>query len=1460
MSGDVSRTCVHHLFERQVERTPAADALLFAGETLSYAELDARANRLAHHLRRSGVGTEALVGLLLERSPAMIVALLGVLKAGGAYVPLDPTYPKERLDFIWRDARSGNPSAVLLSQEHLAAALPEGEYRPVFLDGDGLNGNRPDRHRLDADADVETAGAGAGNPAGGPGPDNLAYVIYTSGSTGRPKGVLVPHRGVVNVIRESERILGVGPGDRVLQLASLGFDASVLEIFTALSTGACLVLTRRETLLSGEALGRELRERGITAIAIPPSLLDTVDADLPALRTIIVGGEACSGATADRWAAGRRLVNAYAPTEATIYATYAAVALCPGGGSSAAPPIGRPIAGMEAHLLDAGGEVTPGGETGELCLGGPGVARGYLNRPELTAERFVPDPFGAPGSRLYRSGDLARALPDGNLQFVGRADTQVKVRGHRIELGEIEAVLGECPEVQTAAVLARGDGAGRHLVAYVVRRSGERIGVGELRERLAGRLPGYMVPTVFLFLGAMPMTATGKIDRRALPAPDRQRPELSADLVLPGTPLEAGLARIWGELLGLDLVGVHDDLFELGGHSLLAAQIVSRVREAFGRELPLRDVFDHPTVAGLAARLETPGATAADGPAAADRPPPLAPASREGPLPLSFPQERVWFLDQLAPGAIAYSFQFTLRFTGAFDPAALRWALSELVRRHEVLRTSFPAVDGRPAQVIHPPFAAAVPQVDLSGLPAAMREPCAERLVRREIRRGFDVTRIPLLRWILMKLGSRDHLLLHVEHHFVHDGWSLAVFLRELKELYATGRAGLPSPLPEPPIQYADFAVWQRRWMQGEALRWQLAYWRQRLAGSPPPLELPADRPRPRTHSFRGGALRVDLPAEIYRDLRALSRREGSTLFMTMLAAFYTLLYRYTGREDIVLGSGIANRRLRELEGLIGMVVNTLVFRTALAGELSFRELLGRVRETTLGAHDHQDMPFEKLVEELRPDRELSRNPLFQVLFSFHDAPVPDLDLPGLSGYLFERHNGSAKSDLNVVVKPLAEQRVGRQASADAELLTMVWEYSGDLFDPATIDRMWGHYRTLLAGIVAGGAGQRLAELPLLTAAERDQLAAWNETAAAVPAGALAHRLFALQARRTPGALAVADGRVRLTYGEVASRAGRLARRLRALGVGPESVVGLLTGRSAETVVGAVGILAAGGAYLPLDPAYPPDRLAYMLADSGAVALVIRGALREAVPEGAPPLVELDAATAGETAGGGIADDGVADGGGPGEDRLAYVIYTSGSTGRPKGVEISARRPGQPDRLAPAGLRRHGGGPLDAAGRPRLRRRGLGDLARAHRRGEPARAGRGDPRHARAPARLAGRRGGHDLVPPHAARRGGAGARAAPGTGPAPSPDRRRPAAPPARSGAAVRPRQPLRADGEHGGHHGGAGRAPSPRRRRRSGGRSGTSASTWWTAISGGCRPACRGSCSPAGGAWRAATAAART
>ena len=1256
---------LHQLFEARARIRPEATALRFGSACLSYRELDRRTDELAGHLRLRGVEAEASVGLCVERSLEMVVGLLGILKAGGAYVPLDPEYPRERLSFMWRDfnRRHGSgaqQAAVLVTLAHLAETLPA-----ELVSGELV--------RLDADRDTiaaESVPVERRAVSGG----HLAYVIYTSGSTGRPKGVLVAHGGVVNLVEEATRLMQVDENSRWLQLATLSFDASVLEIFTILAAGGCLVLTRRQTLLSGEALGRELRRHAVTTLAIPPSLLDKVpeekagsagvspaprpegtSVEFPALRSIVVGGEACSAATAARWATDRLFLNAYAPTEATIFTT-AMPCRKPFDGP---PAMGWPIRGTQVHVLDSRGFPVADGEVGELAIGGLALARGYLGRFALTAERFVPDPFSTSeeGGRLYRSGDLARRRADGSVEFVGRSDTQVKVRGLRIELGEIESVLGLHPEIVSTVVDLRAES---RLVAYAIaREAAAGPNASELRAFLAAQLPEAMVPSAFVYLDAFPRTPTGKVDRTALPAPGHERPELAGAYVAPRTHWETSLAAIWGDLLSLEKVGVDDNLFELGGHSLIATQIVTRVREELGRELALTEVFEKPTVAELACVFES-----SDTARRVPQPPPISPAPRNRPIPLSFPQERVWFLLQLAPHAIAYNFQFSIRWHGELDLTALEQTLDELVRRHEVLRTTFPALDGRPVQVIHPEFEVELPFEDLTHLPPSEREAEAERRVRQDLQTGFDVTELPLLRWRLLRIAPNDHLLLQVEHHFVHDGWSLAVYLRELLELYEAFAAGKPSPLAATPVQYADFAVWQREWMRGEALEHQLAFWSERLADTPPLLELPADRPRPRLHSFRGGCLRVDLPAELYTDLRAFSRRRGMTLFLSMLAGFDTLMYRYAGQRDLLLGSGLAARRLRELEHLVGMVVNTLVLRATLSGGMRFGELLEQVRSTTLETHLYQDLPFEKLVERLQPERDLSRNPLFQVLFSFHDAPVPDLELPGLSGELFEWHNGSAKSELNVVSKPVAEQRVGRKLSG-GEQLTMVWEYSADIFDAPTIERMWGHYQALLRGAIED-ADRPLGELPMLPPAELRQLEAWHPAAPdgeAVPV----HELFVVRAAETPGALAVADASASLSYGELHEVTDTLAGDLRELGVGPEKVVAILTGRSREMVLAALAVLKAGGAYLPLDPAYPRERLSFMIEDSGAVAVLARAQLRELLGTTAATVLVLEDQKGEATA---TASDGTP----PPvlhRENLAYVIYTSGSTGTPKGVELT---------------------------------------------------------------------------------------------------------------------------------------------------------------------------------------------
>ena len=1234
-------------FEAQAARTPEAVAVESKEGRLTYAELDQRSTALARHLRHLGVGPETIVGLHVERSLDMVVGRLGVWKAGGAYLPLDPAYPAERLAFMLEDSGA----RVVLTQESLEAKLPPSAARVVRLDSDWPA----------AEADFPEADLA-----------NAAYVIYTSGSTGRPKGVLVPHATLANYVRVATETYGIGPEDRVLQFASISFDTSAEEIDPALTTGATLVLRDEEMVSSVERFAREAGERGITVLDLPTAYWHELVAEgveMPAsLRLVILGGEA---AQADRLAAWRervgervRLVNSYGPTEATIVSTHRDLTH---GIASAEVPIGKAIANARTVLLDRDLEMVPWGVEGELLIGGAGVTRGYLGRPDLTAERFVPDPFGSePGARLYRSGDLARLLPDGDLEFRGRADDQVKVRGFRIELGEIEVALRRLEGVRDAVVAAREDGAsGKRLVAYVVPAGEKAPSVADLRSALKESLPEYMVPAAFVTLEALPVTPSGKVDRRALPAPDSARPDLDASYAAPRNPVQEVLADIWSDLLGVDRVGIHDDFFQLGGHSLLVAKLAARVRQAFKVELSLVQVFQSPTVAALSEVIEKPGA-------GAEFPelPPIERADRDKPIPLSFPQERVWFLDQLTAegGNIAYNFQVTIWFKGPLRGDVFERTLAEIVRRHEVLRTSFPGVDGRPVQVIHEPWPVVLPVIDLRALPEALRVEESERLVFESTQKPFDVAQIPLIRWRMLQLEDDFWELIQVEQHFVHDGWSFGVMLKEIKAIYPAFLKGEPSPLPELPVQYADFAAWQRELMEGPAMEPLLSYWTKKLAGASTVLELPTDRPRPNRPSFAGDITLHRIPVELYENLRSFCRREGFTLYMTMLAGFFALLNRYTGQEDVLLGTNNANRRAREIESIIGMIVNTLVVRGDLTGDPDFKTLLGRAREVSLETYAHQDMPFERLVQELRPERQPGRNPLFQVMFNFHDAAIPDLEFGGLEGIFRVRGNRSAKMDMNVIVVPGAEQRVGLEASELDRRAVLHWEYNTDLFDFATVLRMIGHYLTLLAGVIENPR-LKLSEVPILTDAERRQLLVeWNDTGAPVPAGTL-HELVA----GAPEAVAVSFEGTSLTYGEIDARSNRLAHHLRRLGVGAETLVGLCVERSPDLLVGMLAVLKAGGAYVPLDPTYPADRLAYVVDDAKIPLLLTQAALHRSLglferlsSSVAARVVEID--------GGAFAQES-ADRLEPlaGPENRAYVIYTSGSTGRPKGVEVRHR-------------------------------------------------------------------------------------------------------------------------------------------------------------------------------------------
>ena len=948
---------VAELFQEQVRRAPDAPALTFAGQTLTYAELDRRSNQLGNYLSKLGVGPEVRVGACFERGPEMVVAFLAIVKAGGTYVPLDPDFPADRLAYMVQDTASH----VVLTEKKLRPVLPQ-QIRVVAVDEDQEKISRESTQ----------------TPPRLAGPDNAAYVIYTSGSTGRPKGVVIEHRNVINMVQAQRDVFAVRETDTVLQFFSFSFDVSVFATLMALSAGARLVLGAREELLPGPGLLALLETEGITVGVLPPIVLDHLpEARLPKLRQIIVGGEPWSEDLLKTWGKGRRFFNSYGPTETTVQAT---VGECRAGEGK--PSIGRPIVNAQIYLLDEEGNPVPVGVAGELYIGGSGVGRGYLDYT-LTAEKFVPDPFsGQAGARLYRTGDWALWLPDGRLNLLGRKDEQIKVRGYRVELGEIESVLGQHPAVLQSAVLMRSaDRRETRLVAYVVLRAGQVAGAAELRSHLKNKLPEYMVPAQFVMLPELPLNSSGKVDRQALPAVEAGVSEGRA----PRTPEEEVLCQIFAEVLGLERVGIDDNFFDLGGHSLMATRLASRVRSMLGVELPLRVLFESPTVAGLSPYLRQAEKVRA----------PLVAEQRPERLPMSYAQQRLWFLDQLQGKSTEYNIPETLRLQGELDYAALQRALSAVVQRHEILRTRFAeADDGQPVQVIDPESRVVLQIEDLSKLDEPSQRSQIAAAKKQEREQPFDLARGPLLRMKLFKLDEREHILLRTFHHIVTDGWSQGIFNREFMLLYEAFHENQADPLRPLSIQYADFALWQRKWLD-ETLEAELGYWRRQLAGIPEELALPKDRPRPPRQTFDADACAISLSPEQTAALKRLSQGSQATLYMTLLAIFATLLQRYSGQDDVVLGSPIANRQEEQLEQLIGFFVNALVLRVRINPEQTFSELLSEVRKMALDAYRHQDLPFERLVEELSPQRSLNKTPLYQVLFLWQNAPMQAPNLQG---------------------------------------------------------------------------------------------------------------------------------------------------------------------------------------------------------------------------------------------------------------------------------------------------------------------------------------------------------------------------------------------------------------------------------------------------------------------------------
>ncbi|MGZ5330870.1 MAG: amino acid adenylation domain-containing protein [Solirubrobacterales bacterium] len=1221
--------CLDVLFAAQAERSPEAPAVLSGGEAVSYGRLRTWADGIAGRLRAAGAGPGHLVGVCGTPSPALIAAVLGILRCGGAYVPLEPDWPRDRLRFMAEDCG-------------LALAVCDSEHAGLVTEI-GLTAVSAEEAE-DAPKPPPVVEREAGD---------LAYVLYTSGSTGAPKGVAVPHRAVNRLVSGAPAYVELGADCRFLWLSPLTFDASVIELWGPLLTGgATVVMPSGQAWL--ERLAATIQEEGATAaLFISPQLHMIVDRDpqeLIGLRHVLVGGDVLSADHVRRLLASGvvdEVVHCYGPTESTLFATIDVIREV--ASDEASLPIGRPIENTTCHVVDDQLRPVPIGVEGELLIGGLGLAHGYVNRPELTAEQFVPDPFSAPGSgqRLYRTGDFARWREDGRLEFRGRIDDQVKIRGYRIELAEIEAALRDHDEIDDCVVVAREDQEGRkRLVAYFA--GPGKPDVAGLRDFVAQRLPSYMVPAAWVLLDALPLTENNKVDRTALPDADGAQ-------VPSGTPprdeLESRVAEMFAEVLRVDGVGRDDGFFELGGDSLLVTEVIARLGEETGVRLPLDILLDAPTPATLARAIERARARSSE-----HAFPALVPQPRTPTAPVSVSQEQICFLSDLDPSSVAYQFQAIIWLNGELDVAALTEALGGIVARHEIYRTTFPRQGGGWTAEIHDPFPISLDAKDLSAAPDP--DTTLAALADAQFRQRIAIDELPLVRWRLAKLGPTRHALLHQEHHLIHDGWSMMVFLRQLRELYdaaavdARVRESATRSVPAAELlasapQFRDFAAWQRALLDTEIAGQQLGYWRERLADPPEPMALAYDRTRPARQTFRGDQVCVELRSDVAERLRHFARARGVTPFMTMLAAFCVLLQRYSGAGDVIVGSGMANRRLRELDDMLGMFINTVALRVDLSDDPSVTELLGRVRAAVLEGQANQDVPFPRVVEAVAPSRSSSHTPLYQTLFSFADAPLPDLSAGSLEIVPDETPgNGSAKAEVNVVVV----NHDGRGETSPEP--TIIWEYNSDLFSAATAERMVRDYCRLLESLVSE-PGSRTSALQLLAGSERRRLLVeWNDTAADYPRDASIDHCFTEAARRDPGAIAVVTADDSITYADLDRRSNQLARHLRARGVSLGSRIGVSLERSLDMVVALLGVLKAGGAYVPLDPSDPAERRDFVIRDAG-ISLVLdshflsKPAIWTEIEEG----IDAPVPATGD----------------------AYVMYTSGSTGQPKGVVVTHR-------------------------------------------------------------------------------------------------------------------------------------------------------------------------------------------
>lgn len=1253
MSSSGRHLFVHEMFQEAAREHAGRTALANSDRHLTYAELDAWSNSIAHYLLSLGATKGSIIFIVAESSFSIVSSMIAILKIGGIFVPLDPCQPAKRLqvlasqvppDYVVTEVGLLGKVTSLFGVDVPVVAVDRtksGEHQPCLLPrrtAAGVENTKP------APPSVSK-------------PDDMCYVFFTSGSSGKPKAIAGRLKSIDHFIRWEIDAFAVTPGTIFSQITQPVFDAFLRDAFTPLCAGGTLrIPDSRETILDADRLCSWIHGSHIEFVHSVPSLFRAMlSADLtedlfPHLRYVLLSGEPLLPSDVKRWTDifGDRipLINLYGPTETTMIKLFYQVKTEDSMRQNI--PVGRPLPGAQAFLLDETGKPAGRGALGEIYIRTPYRTLGYYGDPELTARLFVRNPLADDDNDIvYRTGDFGRVLEDGNIEFVGRNDQQVKVRGIRVELEEIESAIYGTGLVREAAVASRHDRLGNlFLCAYIA--LSEPVPVEEVRKAVLTLLPEYLVPSAFVVLETLPHTASGKIDRNALP--DLQEAHAEAPHMAPRNEMEEEVSRIFSKVLGLEKIGVNEDFFLLGGQSLLATLVISRVRRSLKVDVPLRSLFEAPTVASLVEKIRLiVGGQAAEGP--------IQPLPRDAMRPLSFAQQRLWFLEQFHPGSDVYNIVVPIRISGVLEIDALRRGLEEIVRRHEVLRSRVVMHQGEPLQQVMAAEPVPLPLFDISFLPALDQQKPLDDFLEQQVHRNFDLTRGPLFRVNLICLGPQEHVLVLNMHHIVSDDWSLRVLMQELGQIYAAYLRHEPSPLPELPIQYADFSLWQRRWLQGEMLERQLAYWRKQLAAMPTLLELPLDHPRPPVQSVHGSRIDLHLSADLSSQLQRLSQGQDATLFMTLLATFQTLLLRYSGTEDLSVGTPIASRNQVEIEGLIGFFVNTLVLRADLRGNPSFTTLLARVRETALGAYAHQDLPFEKLVEELKPERNLSHTPLFQVIFALQNASLSETTFAGLRLTPLPIDTGAIKFDLMMTAEEVTNQGMLLQLT-----------YSTDLFEASTAQRMLGHYHNLLRSVL-NSPEQPLSELEMLSGAERAQLLVeWNATAADHGPSVCVHELFETQAERTPNAWAVEYEQQQVSYAELNGRANQLAHYLRGLGVGPEIRVALCVERGLEMVVALLGVLKSGGAYVPLDPEYPPERLRFIAEDAQVSVLLTQSQVRGRVPDVNTRIVELDTGWE-QIAGHSRANPAAT----AQPENAAYVMYTSGSTGRPKGVVVVRR-------------------------------------------------------------------------------------------------------------------------------------------------------------------------------------------